>query len=255
MYNLDIILRTCDRTEVHPERGQRIINVDKITLIKKCYISLLNSIKLAKNLAVIKLTIVDDNSSDDTLVYLKTKAEQYDIDCEIVECVEEGFNFSALKQFELCKNKTGWVYCVEDDYLHFPNAIKQFIIMSEKLYNITGSYVAIRPDDDVFTYACNNHHSHTPCVVLLGEDRHWRTLYSSHNTIFTHSFVFKEYWELFASLGKFFKKLPINEDKSINMIWEKIPLFSPIPTLAVHISQNNHHPFVDYKTLWSNIIV
>jgi hypothetical protein len=125
--------------------------------------------------------------------------------------------------------------------------------MSEKLVNITGSYVAIRPDDDVFTYASNNPHFRKPCVVLLGEDRHWRTLHNTHNTLFTHVDVFKNYWELFVSLGKFFRVLSINEDKSINMIWEQVPLFSPIPTLAIHISQNNEPQFVNYKYLWDSV--
>jgi glycosyltransferase involved in cell wall biosynthesis len=253
MKGLDIVLRTCDRGPVHPERGPRFIDTDKQTLIKKCLISLLNSIDQAKQLANIKVFVVDDNSVDDTLNYIKNKLVDYKIEHEIIICEKEGFNYSAMKQFEVCKEKgRKWVYCVEDDYLHFPEAIKQMLIMSERFENITGNHIAIRPDDDLFTYSPNSPHSRKPSVILLGDDRHWRTLHNTHNTIFTHADVFKDYWELFASLGKFFKVLSINEDKSINMIWEKVPLFSPIPTLAIHISQNNEPPFVDYKTLWNN---
>jgi glycosyltransferase involved in cell wall biosynthesis len=251
---LDIILRTCDHTEVHPERGPRIIDCDKPTLIKKCLVSLLISIDNAKHLDDIRLTVVDDHSSEDTIKYIKEKIESYKIQYEFIRCEVPGFNYSAVKQFEVCKDKgEQWVYCVEDDYLHFPNSIEQFIKTSRHLESVTGYYVAIRPDDDLFTYASNSQHSRRPSIILLGEDRHWRTLYTSHNTIFTHVSVFEEYWELFLSLGKFFKKIPINEDKTINMIWENIPLFSPIPTLVVHISQNNPPPFVDYQTLWNSI--
>jgi len=251
---LDIVLRTCDRVDVHPERGPRFIDVEKTLLIKKCFVSLINSINLAKDIVNIKLNVVDDNSSKETIDYIKCKLEENQIDYNIIICEEEGYNYSAVKQFEVCREiGRQWVYSVEDDYLHFPEAIRQFLIMSEKLVNITGSYVAIRPDDDLFTYASNNPHFRKPCVVLLGEDRHWRTLHNTHNTLFTHVDVFKNYWELFASLGKFFRVLSINEDKSINMIWEQVPLFSPIPTLAIHISQNNEPPFVDYQTLWESI--
>jgi glycosyltransferase involved in cell wall biosynthesis len=251
---LDIVLRTCDQAEVHPERGPRFIDCDKPTLIKKCLISLLQSIKNAQHLDEIRLTIVDDHSSTETIEYIKEKIKSFNIEYEIISCEEKGFNYSALKQFEVCRDKgKEWVYCVEDDYLHFPNSIEQFILMSKKLMNITGSTVAIRPDDDLFTYSPNSPHSRRTSVILLGEDRHWRTLYTCHNTMFTHVSVFKDYWELFASLSKFFKKLSVNEDKTINMIWEQIPLFSPIPTLVIHISQNNPPPFVDYQKLWDSI--
>ena len=251
---LDIVLRTCDRVDVHPERGPRFIECDKPTLIKKCLVSLLESIKNVKDKTDIRLTVVDDNSSEQTIEYIEDKIKSYNVQYEIVRCEEQGFNYSAVKQFEVCRDKgRQWVYCVEDDYLHFPNAIEQMIKTSKMLVGVTGTYVAIRPDDDVFTYSTNSPHSRRPCMILMGEDRHWRTLYSAHNTVFTHVDVFKEYWELFHSLGKFFRVLPINEDKTINMIWDKVPLFSPLPTLALHISQNNKPPFVDYMTLWNSI--
>jgi glycosyltransferase involved in cell wall biosynthesis len=251
---LDIVLRTCDRVDVHPERGRRFIDCDKSTLIKKCLISLLESIKRAKDITDIRLTVVDDNSSVQTIEYIEEKIKTYGVEYEVIRCEEQGFNYSAVKQFEVCRDKgREWVYCVEDDYLHFPNAIEQMIKTTKMLVEVTGTYVAIRPDDDVFTYSVNSPHSRRPCMVLMGEDRHWRTLHTAHNTIFTHVDVYKEYWELFHSLGKFFKVLSINEDKTINMIWEKVHLFSPLPTLATHVSQNNEPPFVDYMTLWNSI--
>lgn len=256
MNHLTIVLRICDKADVHPERGPRYINVDKSLLIKKCFLSLLNSIDKAKNLAEIKLLIIDDNSNRQTLDSIVNFIEKYHIDYSIETCKEKGYNYSALRQFELCAQKgKKWVYCVEDDYLHFPNAIEQMLIMSDQFVNMTGTNIAIRPDDDPFTYSANNPHSRKYSLVLLGNDRHWRTLYNTHYTVFTHVEVFREYWEIFAGLAKFYKKLSINEDKSINMIWERVPLFSPIPTLAMHISQNNEPPFIDYKTLWNSLDV
>lgn len=255
MQQLDIVLRTCDRIDVHSNRGPRFIEVDKATLIKKCLVSLCESIQQASHLADIRCWVLDDNSSPETVEYIQDTLTKYKVSFNIEICKEEGFNYSAYRQFELCKdNGRDLVYCVEDDYLHFPPAISQLLIMHNKLSNVTRTHVAIRPDDDLFTYSSNSRHSMKHCIVLLGEDRHWRTLTTSHNTIFTHVSVFKDYWELFASLGKFFKKLSINEDKTINMLWEgPVPLFSPIPTLACHISQNNEPPFVDIKSLWDSL--
>ena len=249
---LSVILRTCDSNEIHPERGPRYINVEKSLLVKKCVKSLINSIKQSKSVEEINLKILDDNSSVETLEYLIDISKGLDV--TLLSCSEKGYNYSALKQFELCAaEKSGLVYCVEDDYLHFPNAIEQMFKMYMRFEELTGSVVAIRPDDDIFNYSSNNRHSRDYSLIFLGEDRYWRTSYSSHATLLTHASVFHNYWELFASLGKFYKKLSIDEDRSINMIWEKVPLFSPMPGLAMHVSQNNEPPFVDYKALWNGL--
>lgn len=253
MNNLTVVLRTCDRESVHPERGARFIDVPKTELIKRCYISLLKTIVFVQNDIEIKLIILDDNSSLETIKFLKNQAKKYNVEYSLETCEQRGFNYSAFRQFELCKNKNSLVYCVEDDYLHYENAIDQMCKMYDKFSKITNSSIAIRPDDDPFTYSFNNSHSKKPSIVLLGDDRHWRTIYNTHNTIFTHSTVFEEYWELFASLSKFYKKIPINEDCSINLIWNNVPLFSPIPTLAIHISQNNKPHFIDFDSLWNNM--
>ena len=85
--------------------------------------------------------------------------------------------------------------------------------------NKFGRVIAIRPDDDVFTYSPNTKYSQMPCRILLGTERHWRTLNNTHHTFFTHVDVFKNYWELFASLAKYYKITTVNEDGTINTIW------------------------------------
>lgn len=252
--HLTVVLRTCDHTDVHPERGTRFIDCSKELLIKKCLISLLNAINNAKHLATIELYWLDDNSTNNTVEYIKSTIEKYNVNYIYENCKNPGYNNSAYRQFELCISQSQqWVYCVEDDYLHFPNTIEQMLIMSERFQSITGDHIAIRPDDDLFVYSPNNIHSRKPSIILLGDDRHWRTLHCTHNTIFTHKDVFEQYHHLFYSLAKYYKNLSINEDKTINMIWERVPLFSPIPGLAIHISQNNLPPFLDYNTLWESL--
>lgn len=254
--HLTVVLRTCDRADVHAERGARFIDCPKPLLIKKCLVSLLESINKANHLAEISLYVLDDNSSKETVDDIKVTIEKYGRNYLFETCEETGYNGSALRQFEICKIRgLEWVYCVEDDYLHYPNCIEQLLIMGKRFKQITGSNVAIRPDDDLFTYSTNNPHSRKPSMLLLGDDRHWRTLRSTHNTLFTHVDIFIEYWYLFASLAKYFKKLDVNEDKTINLIWDVVPLFSPIPGLAMHISQNNPPPFADYNTLWESLNV
>lgn len=261
MFELDIVFRSCDKGSVHSDRGPRFIDVPKKELVMKCFISLLESITLVKDCSI-RLWVIDDNSSEDLLSYLKIKIKEYNIEGEVLSCSGEGFNASAFDQFHLCIEKgREWVYSVEDDYLHTPQAIQVMIDAAKTFSKLLNSPVAIRPDDDVFSYSFNSEHSHLPCKIFNEVGRHWRTLKSSHNTFFTHKTVLIEYWSIFATLARFFKKLSINEDNTINLIWSngfcegKIPLLSPIPTLAVHISQNNEPIYFDYKQLWESIKV
>lgn len=253
--DLLVVLRTCDRQDVHPERGPRFIDCTKQELIKRCFLSLLKSICNAKHLANIDLHIIDDGSSEETIKFLTKNALDYNENCSIETLDTSGFNASALRQFEVCRDRTKqWVYCVEDDYLHHPEAITQMLLMAERFQQITGqSTVAIRPDDCPFTYSANNPNARKPTLLLLGEDRHWRTQHAAHNTIFSTADLFRDYWHLFASLASYYKKVAVDEDKTINLIWDRVPLFSPIPGLAIHISQNNKPPFTDYNTLWESL--
>jgi hypothetical protein len=256
---LDVVLRTCDNTVVHPERGPRFIDVNKTTLIKKCFVSLANSIENSNH--DVKLWILDDHSENALLEYLRSVCYNKAINFELISLEETGFNFSATKQFEYCRDiGRDWVYSVEDDYLHYPNAIETMIDMGERFRKITSTSIAIRPDDDPFVYSHNNLISRKPCRLFLGNDRHWRSVSGTHNTIFTSVDVFKNYWELFGSLSKFYRKLVIDEDATINRIWTDgvategpVPLFSPIPSLAFHISHGNAPHFVDYNKLWDSI--
>lgn len=257
---LDIVFRSCEKNVVHPERGERFIETDKTTLIKKCFRSLVDSIVFAKDIDI-RLWILDDHSTEELLLFFKKLCEENKIIYHIENLKVQGYNYSAYKQFEFCKDKgRDWVYCVEDDYLHFPEAIFEMYQQANKFRESFKQLVAIRPDDDVFTYSLNTSYANKPYRILMGLNRHWRTLHTCHNTVFTNVSVFENYWEIFASLAKFFKRTRINEDGTINVLWNDgasadgpVILLSPIPTLAIHISQNNEPPFVNWKKLWNEL--
>ncbi len=254
---LDIVLRTCDNSAVH-KGGDRFIKSDKITLIKKCFVSLINSIKQVED-ADIRLWILDDNSSAELLDFMLRASKE--INCKIISLEERGFNYSALKQFEYCRDKgREWVYSVEDDYLHYPQAIKMFLADGKHFRTKLGQYIAIRPEDDPFSYAENTKFFNLPSRIMLGLDRHWRTTQHTTNTFFTDVSVFKTFWEPLAYLAKFYSILDIQENETVNKLWGDgvktngpVPLFSPIPSLAFHVSYNNRPMYQDYMALWNSI--
>lgn len=263
MTKLDVILRTCDNHSIHENRsstGKRIIPSDKPTLIKKCFVSLCNSISNTKNVDT-RLWIYDDHSSEETKQYLKNICKEKNISFVLHELEEKGPNNSAIKQFEACRDYgREWTYCVEDDFLHYPNAISEFISMGYKFQQLAQRPIAIRPDDDPFSYARNTAFSSLPSLIFLGNDRHWKTTQHTTNTVFTDASVFRDYFEMFLVLAKYFGKLAIMENETINKLWSDgvtthgpVPLFSPIPSLAMHISYDNEPPYTDFMALWNSI--
>ena len=108
--HLLVVLRTCDGADVHPERGPRFIETTKQTLIKKCLVSLLNSINRARHLADIELYVLDDSSSSETVDYIKQTIERYGIRYSLETCDQRGYNGSAYRQFEICRDRASdWV--------------------------------------------------------------------------------------------------------------------------------------------------
>lgn len=255
---LDIILRTCDRQNVHNDWRVRYCDMDKNTLIKGCFNSLLKSINETKNIDI-NLTILDDHSSEDLTSWLYKKIENTNF--KIVHLEEKGYNYSALKQFEMCRDSTAdLVYSVEDDYLHTPSCIfemyNSYIIFQSKLKN-----------DKIVLYPFDAPEEYDPpkdrVFVVHGSNRHWRTGIFTTNVMFTIPKLFQDHWELFEVLAKkyngdYIRKLKENEirvteDNTIWNIWRanNAIRFNPIPSLALHMQFDRQlDPFIDWKKWW-----
>ncbi|WP_438983674.1 hypothetical protein, partial [Vulcanococcus sp.] len=131
---LEIILRTCDRTNV--SKFPRFINVSKAELLLGCVASLVNAANQVQG-HIISYKILDDNSSQETLYQLQSLFKQSKHSYEFVKLEGTGSHYTALKQFELCRDSNAdLVYSIEDDYLHCPTALKEsleeFIFLQQK---------------------------------------------------------------------------------------------------------------------------
>jgi hypothetical protein len=129
---LEIILRTCDRGNI--SKFPRFISVSKAELVLGCVASLINAANQVQG-HTISYKILDDNSSQETLHQLQFLFSKSKHSYEFVEMSGTGSHYTALKQFELCRDSNAdLVYSVEDDYLHCPSALKEaleeFIFLS-----------------------------------------------------------------------------------------------------------------------------
>lgn len=243
---LDIILRTSVDNSVRP--WKRIVDVPRSELVFKCFKSLINSINEFKEERVhIKLTVLDDHSTEENLNKLKDIAATCSAEVEFISLEHQGYNGpngSALKQFFTGANCEDLVYMVEDDYFHALNSIRSMFEAWFYFRQKTDLMdVAIYPYDSTHLYEPENKGVHEPTRVFLINDQYWRTANKTANTIFLHSRTLKTYWPLFEKLGIDFPD--VTEDDTINRMYGNgvtaggpIYLFSPMPSLAVHVSYN-----------------
>lgn len=250
--HLTIILRTCGRIEsLH---GTRYINKSKHEIIQTCVSSLINSINQTEE-HEIKLFVLDDHSSDQVVDDIKIILSQCKYQTEFIPLTEgTGNGYSMGKVYELVeKYSTDLWYHVEDDYLHYPNAIQDMLDSISKFEKITGKLVAINPHDDVWRYK----HEIYPSYILHGPYRHYRTVKHTTYTCLASKSVYNKYKSHFDDLVSLTEQqADWVENKSINLVWNKddVTLFSPIPSLALHLmDESGKDPYIDIEGLWYSI--
>lgn len=248
--DLLIVLRTC--TKVHAVSTQkRYIQVSKQELVNQCVSSLVASINNVQGHAV-KLVVLDDHSSPEAIDDIKNILANCKYPTEFIP-VEDGTGpshtcYRVYDQVE--KNCTDLWYHVEDDYLHFPTAIQDMIDTVDQLESNTGQMIAINPHDDIWRYTRQIYES----ILLLGPYRHYRTVRHTTYTCLASKEIYEKYRNHFQDAAQWITK--VGEDATINQVWNKpdVMLFSPIPSLAQHImDEDGKDPYIDVDALWNSI--
>jgi glycosyltransferase involved in cell wall biosynthesis len=249
--------------------------VNKSECILRCLNSIITNLK---NIPKKTLHIVDDNSSIDFQEILKEIIQPYDyITIDFLPARNQG-GMSAKKKsrhsvqvaydyiYKLPDDDL--VYIVEDDYLHFPNAIEEMIQSWKYLSNITGLEVGIFPQDfNQLYYHPNNPHNDTyfrPCLVVPTEYRYYRSTWYTQESFMIQSKIFKKYKEHFDSLLIIGEEEHHWEGNTISNVWNKpeFKMFMPIGSLVIHMSNKNDIPYYvtredvvkiweENKTYWS----
>jgi hypothetical protein len=256
MTTLHVVLRTCDRANVHVDWRVRYHGIDKPQLVAGCARSLVKSIIAATDVDV-KLTVLDDHSSLDTVNELRSIVAALP-SAKIVQLEQQGYNNSAYQQWVLCRDSdTDLVYSVEDDYLHCESAIEEMVaswhIFSSRLRR---NDIVIYPFDEPSEY-------YPPArtdFIVHGSKRHWRTGIFTTNVIMTAPSLFRQHWELFETLALKYNGDYLNprvehyeESNTIWKIWNnnQAVRFSPIPSLALHMQfEQQRDPFIDWQQWW-----
>jgi len=246
---LTIIARTCGK--VFAIHGSRYVEKTKQEIINTCISSLVDSINNVTDHDV-ELFVLDDHSDPECVKDIKSILSKCKFPTEFIS-VEDGTGAShtSYKVYELVEQKaTDLWYHVEDDYLHYPTAINDMIESVDQFEENTGNMIAINPHDDPHRYMYQIYES----ILLFGPYRHYRTVKHSTYTCLASKAIYDKYRDLFQDSAEWI--LRKGEDEHINKVWNQpdVMMFSPIPSLALHLSdESSRDPYIDVDALWNSI--
>ena len=263
--SLLILFRTNTEIEIWDQNKRRIFEFPKIEYVLRSLYSLIKSIKYLKdkNKQIdIKVKIIDDNSNDENLSKINNLIKNSPINIEIINHKKEDHTSiikkqknnetlanlsSLLKCFEIGKNDgEDLVFFVEDDYLHFKTCLYEMVSTYERISSQLNKDLFICPSDYPFLYMNDK-----KTDLLIGSNRHWRTINKTLCTFLTSNYMIKKYWDnLYTTCLD--RHDPF--EKYMNTIYEKEICISPIKSLSIHLANINSSyglsPFIDYKSLW-----
>ena len=263
--SLLIVLRMNTVVEIWDQKKKRLFEQPKIEYSIRSINSLIKAITVCRNkypVIKIKTIIVDDQSKKDNLDKIRKLIQDQNIEIipldhekykSIIKKQEKTETFSnlasLLQSFEIGKNQSDdLIFFIEDDYIHSETMLDEMIASYERIASQVKKDIIMCPADYPYLYM-NDEKTN----ILIGSNRHWRTINKTLCTFMLSKNLLNKYWE------NFYKTCLDRHDpfeKYINEIYENEVCISPIKSLSLHLTNINSSyglsPFLDYKKLWED---
>ena len=261
--SLLIVLRMNTVVEIWDQKKKRLFEQPKIEYSIRSINSLIKAITVCRNkypVIKIKTIIVDDQSKKDDLDKIRKLIQDQNIEIipldhekykSIIKKQEKTETFSnlasLLQSFEIGKNQSDdLIFFIEDDYIHSETMLDEMISSYERIASQVKKDIIMCPADYPYLYM-NDEKTN----ILIGSNRHWRTINKTLCTFMLSKNLLNKYWE------NFYKTCLDRHDpfeKYINEIYENEICISPIKSLSLHLTNINSSyglsPFLDYKKMW-----
>jgi len=286
---LHIITRTCDKGSIQSTIGHgRIVNKTECAL--RCVNSILKNME---NLEDVDYHIIDDRSSEylrDSLTKICEESKQKvtfdflgDRDTEGQDAHAQS-RFSVKVAYDYIYNlpDEDFVYIVDDDHLHSPDALSRMLYTWEYLDHLVNvvnprhqyrkelwaegvsdeetdfkvTQLKGRTDNDVgifpqcfvqmFPFALNRTLDFyvRPCTVVPTPTGYYQTTWYTHETFMLKAKVFKRYKETFDRLQVTGTDAAGWEGDTISELWEEhVKMFMPLDPSVMHLSVSRDLPF------------
>lgn len=226
-----IIFRACEK-QATISNVTRQGNFDKTTILRKCWLSLQQSVSKDDH-----IILIEDQVSEATLDWLDLNNKAKLTIVHVPDHEWKDHKHTAIAIEELIKsskqNPDELHYMCEDDYLHVPNAIEILKATLNKWHGFALSYDYI-----------DRYKNPEPCQVLLGLDRHWRTVTSSTMTVLALGSTWLKIENQLREMA------PLSNDKIFDDIFKDISCISPLPSLSCHLTEHHTSPFIDWAAVW-----
>jgi len=268
--SLTIILRTCTSVNMLTQSKKRLFEQEKSEYTLRSLNSIIKSINHAKELfdnVNLELIVVDHNSEKKVVdkinsilsnqlfksQFISLNVDDFKKDINPINEKKEQVIFNQISNMAnihqsllIAKKSEDLVYFVEDDYIHSVEALKEMILTYEKLSSMLKTELILCPADYPYLYSEIEN-----TKVFLGDKRHWRSVKETLCTFLMSKEMLINYWEELASMCKF-EHYPF--EKPLHNIYEKEYCLSPIPSLAIHLTNINSvfglSPNIDWKKNW-----
>ena len=263
--SLLIVLRMNTVVEIWDQKKKRLFEQPKIEYSIRSINSLIKAITVCRNkypVIKIKTIIVDDQSKKDNLDKIRKLIQDQNIEIipldhekykSIIKKQEKTETFSnlasLLQSFEIGKNRSDdLIFFIEDDYIHSETMLDEMISSYERIASQVKKDIIMCPADYPYLYM-NDEKTN----ILIGSNRHWRTINKTLCTFMLSKNLLNKYWE------NFYKTCLNRHDpfeKYINEIYKNEVCISPVKSLSLHLTNINSSyglsPFLDYKKFWED---
>ncbi|MDA9180950.1 glycosyltransferase family 2 protein, partial [Pelagibacteraceae bacterium] len=261
--------RTCASVTMLTQNKTRLFEKDKIEYTLRTIHSLLDSIKPGSQLKNININfkVIDHNSTEKCLTKIdnifkdfNTKYSLINLDVEkfkkkINPINEKGDRVTANQMSNMAnihqslleaKKSKDLIYFVEDDYIHNKNSIEEMIFTYERIATQLNKEIILCPTDYPYLYAKAD-----ITQIFLGHKYHWRKVNETLCTFLTSKLMIEKYWDKYISICE---KEHSPFEKPMHEIYEKELCISPVPSIAIHLTNINSiyglSPNVDWKKIW-----
>ena len=247
---LDIYFRSCARVEVFAQSRNRFIGVPKCEVVVRCLNSLVRAIAYAKEQGLetpIRLTVLDDHSSEDCVVRIKAVLATAPYPTNFRPLVGTGVGASLTETYQLARAETrDLIYFTADDYLHDERAILELVQSYQRLAAVLAQDLVLFVSD----YPDRYRHVY-PTHVLLGSHRHWRGVHNTTGADMVSREILIKYWDVYMAFGQYGIDPNVTEENTIDHIYREVPCYSPLPSLAVHFQHfDTLSPYFDWEKWW-----
>jgi len=268
---LTIIFRSCTNVNMLTQNKKRLFDEKKSEYTFRSLNSIIKSvIEAKKNLSKVKFNIVviDHNSQKNDIEQIKTQLSSSGLNNSLISLDVNEFineiekvnaenkdvtqnqisNMSNIHKSLLIAEKEckDLIYFVEDDYIHKLNAIEEMIYTYERISSQIKNELILCPTDYPYLY-----NKIEPTNIFFGLSQHWRITGESLCTFLTSSAIVKKHWSKFISMCQY-EHYPF--EKPLHDIYKLEYCLSPVPSLAIHVTNINSiyglSPGVDWKKIW-----